>query len=191
MIEADSVRSTPPLNSSASNIIDLSAARTAARDAAATRRQPGGKTLASGLPESAEAAILNLPNAPDPIDELDRASEILRAAVTYTSLNGAYNGAWRAEHTGNSTVAEMVTDGMWRRRAQALRKLTRLMNKADTVRTVELWSVASVADVVMDQYGDGESGKNLEPFEVHFLRSFFRLIERDCEQRRNTEQDAH
>ncbi len=64
-----------------------------------------------------------------------------------------------------------------------LRKLTRLMNKADTVRTVELWSVASVADVVMDQYGDGESGKNLEPFEVHFLRSFFRLIERDCKLR--------
>lgn len=105
----------------------------------------------------------------------------MRAAVTYTSLNAAFNGAWIAEHTGNSTVAEIVNHGVWERRNAELRKLTRLMSKTSKVRTVELWSLASVAKVVMNQNGDGESGRNLEGFEISFLQSIFELIERDCE----------
>lgn len=64
-----------------------------------------------------------------------------------------------------------------------MRKLTRLLNKTSEVRTVELWSLASVADVVMDQNGDEASGSNLQPFEITFLRSLFRLVARDCERR--------
>lgn len=48
---------------------------------------------------------------------------------------------------------------------------------------VELWSLASLADVVMDQNGDGESGSALEPFELAFLHSMFRLFARDCPRR--------
>ena len=107
----------------------------------------------------------------------------MRAAVKYTSLNGAINGAWRAEHTGNSTVAEIVIEGMSEQRDAILRKLARLVNKATSVRTVELWSLASLADVVMDQSGDEASGGNLRPFEILFLRSLFRLIETDCKSR--------
>lgn len=103
--------------------------------------------------------------------------------MTYTSLNCAYNGAWIAEHTGNSTVAEIVIEGTCRRRDAQLRKLTRLLNKTNEVRTVELWPLASLADVVMDQNGDGKSGSNLEPFEIAFLHSMFRLIARDCKRR--------
>lgn len=44
-------------------------------------------------------------------EELDAESQIMHAAVTYTALNGAFNGAWIAEHTGNSTVAEIVIKG--------------------------------------------------------------------------------
>lgn len=172
MTEADSVHSTPPLNASANNIIDLSAARAAA------------------TPPAALENVAEIPTQPpsrlDTEEELDRASQIMRAAVTYTSINGAINGAWRAEHTGNSTIAEIVIEGMCERRNAALRKLTRLMKKTSAVRTVELWSLASLADVVMDQSGDEESGRNLEAFEIAFLRSLFRLIERDCESRERT-----
>ncbi|WP_441268030.1 hypothetical protein AB7G19_20095 [Bradyrhizobium sp. 215_C5_N1_1] len=153
-----------------SNIIDLSAARAGANSPAA-------------LPTENVAEILTPPSRLDSEEELDRASAIMRAAVTYTSINGAINGAWRAEHTGNSTVAEIVIEGTSERRDAALRRLTRLMSKTSKVRTVELWSLASVADVVMDQSGDEESGRNLQPFEILFLRSLFRLVERDCENR--------
>ncbi|MGY3344696.1 MULTISPECIES: hypothetical protein [unclassified Bradyrhizobium] len=157
-----------------SNIIDLSAAREAA-------------ALVSALsPAGAAAVMAPRPSSPEregDDEALDRKSKIMRAAVTYTSLNAAMNGAWIAEHTGNSTVADIVLEGVWERRDAQLRKLNRLMKKASTVRTVELWSLASVANVVMDQNGDEESGRNLRPFEIDFLRSFFRLVERDCEQR--------
>lgn len=93
MTEADSVHSTPPLNSSA-NIIDLSAARAAANSPAA-------------FPTENAAEVLTLPGRLDTEEKLDRASAIMRAAVTYTSINGAINGAWRAEHTGNSTIVEI------------------------------------------------------------------------------------
>jgi hypothetical protein len=132
---------------------------------------------------AAEIIPTRPPGRLDTEEELDRASEIMRAAVTYTSINGAINGAWKAEHTGNSTVADIVIEGIWERRNAVLRKLTRLMSKTSTVRTVELWSLVSLADVVMDQSGDEESGRNLEPFEIAFLRSLFRLVERDCESR--------
>jgi hypothetical protein len=72
---------------------------------------------------------------------------------------------------------------MWERRNATLRRITRHMKKASAVRTVELWSLASLADVVIDQSGDEESGRNLEPFEIAFRRSLFRLVERDCESR--------
>ncbi len=166
MTQADSVHSTPPTNTSASNIIDLDAARDAATAAVVAKMNP----------EQPRSRL-------DTEEELDRVSAIMRCAVTYTSINGAINGAWRAEHTGNSTVAEIVIDGMWERRNAVLRKLTRLMKKASEIRTVELWSLASLADVVMDQQGDEASGGSLEPFEIEFMRSLFRLVERDCENR--------
>ena len=151
-----------------SNVIDLSAARAAATATA----------LAEMIPASEPSRL-------DTEEELDRQSQIMRAAVTYTALNGAWNGTWIAEHTGNSTVADIVNEGVWERRNAVLRKLTRLIRKAKTVRTVELWSLASLADVVMDQEqnGNGESGRNLEDFEILFLRSLFVLIARDCESR--------
>lgn len=138
----------------------------------------------SSLEPASDEAQANIQTLPvDPTEELDRTSEIMRAAVTYTSLNSAYNGAWIAEHTGDSTVADIVTAGMLCRRDAKLRKLTRLVNKTSEVRVVELWSLASVARVVMDQNGDEHSGGNLEPFEVAFLRSLFRLVARDCASR--------
>jgi hypothetical protein len=169
MTEADSVHSTPPLSSS-SNIIDLAAAREAA-------------ARISDLSPAAVAAVMARPISPvsEEVDDLDRKSKIMRAAVTYTALNGAWNGAWIAEHTGNSTVAEIVTNGVCERRDAALRRLTRLMRKTDWARTVEIWSLASVAKVVMNQNGDGESGSNLRDFETLFLQSLFDLIERNCE----------
>lgn len=168
MIEADPRDSTPPLSSSASNIIDLGAARAAATATA----------LAEMIPAS-PASRLNTE------EKLDRESQIMRAAVKYTALNGSWNGAWIAEHTGNSTVAKIVNEGVWERRNAELRKLTRLMRRAKTMRTVELWSLASLAGVVMDQEqnGNGESGRNLEDFEILFLQSLFGLIVRDCESR--------
>jgi hypothetical protein len=168
MTEADSVHSTPPTNTSA-NIIDLSAARAAANAA----------VLAQIIPAAPPSRL-------DTEEELDRASAIMRCAVTYTSLNGALNGAWIAEHTGNSTIAEIVNKGVWERRDAMLRKLTRLMRKAEKVRTVELWSIASTAKVVMNQNGDGESGRNLQDFEIAFLQSLLELIERDCDHREDT-----
>lgn len=57
----------------------------------------------------------------------------MRAGVRYTSINGAIKGAWRAEHTGNSTIAEIVIDRMPQRRDAALRRLTRLMSKTTKV----------------------------------------------------------
>ncbi|WBL82291.1 hypothetical protein I3J27_18335 [Bradyrhizobium xenonodulans] len=167
MIEADSVHSTPRLSSSPNNVIDLSAARAVAPPPVA-------------LPPSNVAEVTALPVAPQSEEELDRQSQIMRAAVTYTALNGSLNGAWIAEHTGNSTVAEIVNEGVFERKDATLRKLTRLMRKAEAVRTVEIWSLASVAKVVMNQNGDGESGRNLQDFEVLFLQSLFELIERNC-----------
>jgi hypothetical protein len=164
MTEADSVHSTPPTNTSA-NIIDLSAARASATEA-----------IAAQIPAEPPSRLKTE-------EELDRVSAIMRCAVTYTSINGAINGAWRAEHTGNSTVADIVIEGVFERRNEVLRKLTRLMKKASAVRTVELWSLASLADVVMDQQGDEASGGSLDPFEIEFMRSLFRLVERDCESR--------
>ncbi|MGX4772003.1 hypothetical protein ACWAUC_19710 [Bradyrhizobium guangdongense] len=152
-----------------SNIIDLAAAR----EAAASPVTPTPETIGE---------IANPPVAAD-IDDLDRASKIMQAAVTYTSLTGAINGAWIAEHTGNSTVAEIVIDGMSERKDATLRRLTRLIDKADKVRTVEIWSLASLAKVVLNQLGDGHSGENLAPFEVAFMQSLFGLIERDCKRR--------
>ncbi|UWU87924.1 hypothetical protein N2605_16230 [Bradyrhizobium yuanmingense] len=151
-----------------SNIIDLSAARAAVPP-----------TIA--LPPSNVAELTALPTPPKSEEELDRESQIMRAAATYTALNGSWNGAWIADHTGNSTVAEIVNKGLWERRDAVLRKLTRLMRKAETVRTVEIWSLASLAKVVMNQNGDGESGRNLEDFEILFLQSLFELIERNCQ----------
>lgn len=156
--------------------------RAGARDSSAATldaEQPGAGTVTSGRPAPAEGAILLLPIKPD-ADELDRTSGIMRAAVTYTALNGAWNGAWVAEHTGNSTVAGIVNEGVWERRNAALRRLTRLVRKAEAVRTVEIWSLASAAKVVMNQNGDGESGRNLEGFEIRFLEAVFELIERNC-----------
>ena len=155
---------------SPSNVIDLSAARAAAPPAVA-------------LPPSNVADVTALSVPPKSEEELDRESLIMRAAVTYTALNGSWNGAWIAEHTGNSTVVEIVNEGVWERRNTVLRKLTRLMRKTETVRTVELWSLASLAEVVMDQErnGNGESGRNLEDFEILFLRSLFELIARHCQ----------
>ena len=45
---------------------------------------------------------------------------------------------------------------------------------------MEIWSLASVAKVVMNQHGDWESGRNLEDLEIRFLQSLFELIERSC-----------
>lgn len=146
-----------------SNIIDLSAARNAATAA----------VLAEMIPAAPTSHLKSQ-------EELDKQSQILRDAVTYTALNGRWNGAWIAEHTGNSTVVGIVNDGVWERRDATLRKLTRKLQKAKKIRTVELWSLASTAKVVMNQNGDEESGRNLEDFEVLFLRSLFDLIERDC-----------
>ncbi|EIG56091.1 hypothetical protein [Bradyrhizobium sp. WSM1253] len=160
------ISDSPSPVASPSNVIDLDSARAAA--------------TATALAEMIPAAP---PSRLKTEEELDRVSAIMRAAVTYTSINGAINGAWRAEHTGNSTVAEIVIEGMWERRNAVLRKLTRLMKKASAVRTVELWSLASLADIVMDQQGDEASGGSLEPFEIEFMRSLFRLVERDCESR--------
>ena len=124
-------------------------------------------------------------------EELDRTSAIMRAAVTYTALNGSFNGAWIAEHTGNSTIANIVTKGVWERRDATLRKLTRLMRKAEKVRTVELWSIASTAKVVLNQNGDEESGRNLEDFEIAFLQSLLELVERDCDHREEAARREH
>ncbi|MCG2639670.1 MULTISPECIES: hypothetical protein [Bradyrhizobium] len=168
MTEADSVHSTPPLNSSASNVIDLSAARAAAEPAAPA-------------PLGTIAKVKRLAPPPKSEEELDRESKIMRAAVTYTALNGLWNGAWIAEHTGNSTVAEIVVEGVCERRDAVLRKLTRLIRKTEAARTVEIWSLASVAKVVLNQNGDEESGRNLRDFEILFLQSMFELIERSCQ----------
>jgi hypothetical protein len=134
-------------------------------------------------PPNNVAEVTALPTPPKSEEEFDRESLIMRAGVTYTALNGSLNGAWIAEHTGDSTVAEIVNEGVWERRNAVLRKLTRLMRKAETVRTVEIWSLARVARVVMNQNGDGESGRNLEDFAILFLGSLFELIERNCENR--------
>jgi hypothetical protein len=68
------------------------------------------------LPPDNVAEIRAISDAVETEENLDRASEIMRAAVTYTSRNGASNGAWIAEHTGDSTVPEIVTEGICGRR---------------------------------------------------------------------------
>jgi hypothetical protein len=71
MIEADSVHSTPPLNSSASNIVALQPRiefkHSLSSPSTAGQPETGDRT--SGASEPAEVKILNLS---DPIDELDR-----------------------------------------------------------------------------------------------------------------------
>jgi transposase len=95
------------------NVIDLAAARAAA-------------PASTAPPPNNVAEVTALPTPPKSEEEFDRESLIMRAAVTYTALNGSLNGAWIAEHTGDSTVAEIVNEGVWERRNAVLRKLTRL-----------------------------------------------------------------
>lgn len=113
-------------------------------------------------------------------DETDRKSPIIRAAVIYTASQGAFDGAFLADHTDNLVLAGgRLGDVYIARRDAALRRLTRHIRRAKTVRPVELWAVASVARVLVG----GDDTVNLEAFEHDFLRVFFQLVENDCKAR--------
>ena len=107
-------------------------------------------------------------------------SQIIKAAVTYTSAHAAFEGGFRADHTDNLVMAGGAFGSKHiNRRDRALNRLTRLMKRTDDVRSVELRSLASVAIVMMDQDG-GSDGLSIEGFERRFLKSLFQLIERHC-----------
>jgi hypothetical protein len=65
------------------------------------------------------------------------------------------------------------------RRRGSLRQLTRLMKGKGDVTTVDLWSAASVARLVLKQADD----VGLDEDEMEFVRSFVRLADRLCEER--------
>ena len=120
--------------------------------------------------------------APEYSDEIDRKSAIIRAAVIYTTSQGAFDGGFLADHTDNLVMAGgYLANRYTQQRDSALRRLTRHIQRAKTVRPVELWAVASVARVLC---GDGLESFNLENFERDFLCAAFELVERDGEARR-------
>ncbi len=118
----------------------------------------------------------------NPEELQDRKSPIIEAAVTYATASAAFDGGFKADHTG-----EMVWAGgrfglkHVDKRDRALKRLTRLIDKKADVRSVELWGLASVAIVMIEKDG---GDFNPEEFEYQFLKSLFRLIERDCETKR-------
>jgi hypothetical protein len=125
--------------------------------------------------------ITETPVEPVYSDDIDKKSDIIRAAVIYTANQGAFDGAFHADHTDNLVLAGgRLGDIHIARRDSALRRLTRHIRRAKTVRHVELWAVASVARVLC---GDGFDSFNPEKFERDFLYAAFQLVERDCESR--------
>lgn len=124
---------------------------------------------------------------PDALDDLDKASLIILAAVTYTAQDAAMTGAWKADHTGNCLFAgEAFAKVHGRRRNSALRSLTRLLRGADAVRWSEIWAAVSVAGILIER---ASSGATLDREEWAFLKALIGTVERDCGERRTAESE--
>ena len=118
-------------------------------------------------------------------DDRERASKILKAATTFTACCAAYDGAWKAERTGNGLFAGgdgIVGERFCNGAENALARLTRLVRKADenTIMTVELRSVAAVAGFILDREREQgcSSDVSLDRGQVEFLMAFAALVDR-------------
>ncbi|WP_072824287.1 hypothetical protein [Bradyrhizobium erythrophlei] len=182
MIEADRVLSTPPLNSS--SIVPF--------PAKTNERQ--GETSLIAVPEAAErpsAAVVlfckkskrEVTPSDQTLEDRERASRILKEAVTFTACVAAYDGAWKAERTGDGLFAGgSIGDSFCGRAENSLARLTRLIRKADeaAVMTAELRSLAAVAGFILDRARDeGDSDEvTLQRTRFDFLIAFAALADR-------------
>ncbi len=111
----------------------------------------------------------------------EEASDVIKAAVTYCCSKATVEPGFIADHTCDGIFAGYsgIVGGKYMREAErSLRKLVKLMGAADNLMTVELWSLASVASLVLKQADD--PGDEFQDEEISFMKSFARLIERVC-----------
>ena len=121
----------------------------------------------------------------------EKSSRIIKAAVTYCCSKATGEPGFIADHTADSLFAGscgIVGGAHWERAERSLRTLVRLMNKADHVMTVELWSLASVAGVVLQEAE--QPGAELVDEEMKYLKAFFRMVERLCDEQYDHERKA-
>ena len=121
----------------------------------------------------------------------EAASDVIKAAVTYCCSKATAEPGYIADHTRDGVFAGccgIVGDKHTRTADRSLRKLVKLMDGATGLMTVEVWSLASVASLVLKQSDefDGE----LEDKEISFMKSFTRLVERLCKDQYHRETQA-
>ena len=120
----------------------------------------------------------------DDKSEGESRSPILKATVTYACGKGSATASFIADHTGNMLFGGhggIVAGPLLDRADRSLRKLVKLMDQTDEVLTVELWSLAAVAALVLKEAED--PGAELLAHELRYLKSFLRLVERQCADR--------
>lgn len=123
--------------------------------------------------------------------EREENSLILKAAVTYCCTRSTDAGGFIADHTGDGMFAghDGIVGGAYLDKAErSFRKLVKLMDKADDVMTVELWSVASVAGFILKEAT--ETGVELIDEEIEYLKSFLGLVGRFCHEQYEREWSA-
>lgn len=130
---------------------------------------------------------------PEPMtmDQPEQNSRIIKAAVTYCCGKATAAGGFIADHTGDALFGGYggIVAGPYLDRAdRSLRKLTKLMDQADDVMTGELWSLASVAGLIVKEAQ--EPGGEVIDEELDYLKSFTRLVERSCHVRYEREWKA-
>jgi len=120
-------------------------------------------------------------------EAIDRASQIIQAAVTYAANEAAHEGAFRADHTGNLLFAgESFEELHGRRRDRALGRLVRLLTKAKTPRWSEIWAAVSVGEIIVGKM-QSYCGYNIDDDDLALLKAVLAVVARDCERRRAEE----
>jgi hypothetical protein len=113
----------------------------------------------------------------------ENTSQIIEAAVAYCCSKGTYEFGFIADHTGNCVFASH--EGVVGKRHQdaayrSICKLTKLMDRPRGLMTVEVISLASVANFVLKQTENPDIDFEFADEELQFLKSFARLVEQLC-----------
>jgi hypothetical protein len=148
-----------------------------------------GATVVKLRPPKVEQRPLPVPCEVSPSSKADKIeheknSQILKTAVTYCCSKATAAASFVADHTGESLFAgyDGIVGGAHLDKAErSLRKLIKLMNRSDDLLTVELWSLASVTGFILREAD--EPGIELEEEQREYLKSFVRVVERQCHTR--------
>jgi hypothetical protein len=173
MDQADSVHSTPPLNSSAANTNIVEFRRPASNLPRVVSPQPSGDEPLS--PWMARA-------------EQEKTSRIVKAGTAYCCSKAALAPGFIADHTCDRVFAGfegIVGEKHVRNADRSMKELVKLMDAAAGVPAVELRSLASVAGFVLKEADENQIDMNNE--ELKFLKSFARLVARLSKEQYNRE----